>query len=68
MKKILVLLALGIFGLFLLSGCGKKEEPKTETQTMEEQTEQPMEDTMAAPDTTTMPDTTAMEGESEGSY
>jgi len=50
MKKLLLVLFVGLFALTLVAGCGQKEEPKTETAPVEEPT------TEAVPDSGTVVD------------
>ncbi len=50
MKKLLLVLLIGLFALTLVAGCGQKEAPKTETPAVEEPTVE------AAPDSGTVVD------------
>jgi len=52
MKKLLLVLMVGIFALALVIGCGQKEEPKTETPAAEEQMEQATPDSGMVADST----------------
>ncbi|PKK84683.1 MAG: hypothetical protein CVT49_02345 [candidate division Zixibacteria bacterium HGW-Zixibacteria-1] len=60
MKKILIILLMGLMVSLFLLGCGKKEEPKTEPAT-EKAVETMAEDTTMMLDTTAVMDTTMME-------
>ena len=55
MKKLLLVLLIGLFALTLVAGCGQKEEPKTETPAVEEPAVE------AVPDSGTVADSAIVE-------
>lgn len=57
MKKLLVILLMGLLVITFLLGCGKEEEPTIEP-TVEETPKPAVEDTTMMEDTTVVPDTT----------
>ncbi len=55
MRKLLLVLLIGLFALTLVAGCGQTEEPKTETPVVEEPTVE------AVPDSGTVVDSAVVE-------
>ena len=55
MKKLLLVLLIGLFALTLVAGCGQKEEPKPETPAVEEPAVE------AVPDSGTVADSAIVE-------